>query len=194
MKTFKEYLLEYKITKDTHTPPRIHEGDIEHEDFNKTELGKVGKYTVTHYKHKKKGNHYTFVKDEHGGTVGSIEHEKPTKSARLPITYIARDKHDSEGNPIEHKGLMVDVLHHLIQHGHTLESDTSNTEHGAHKMLQNLAKKPGVKTHIEDDGKIIPHEGDITSPENQKKYAIKPEGKYLKTGIQHHRLVFSKND
>jgi len=193
MKTFKAFLLEYELTdphkKGEATPSNTHEDDIDHDEFHKKELGKIGDYSVVHYKHKTRGSHFTFLRDSNGATIGAVEHKKPTKSGRLAISNITKLNHDSNGYPVK-KHVMTDVLHHLIKHGHTLESDNTNTEHGAHPMLMRLSS--GVKTHIEDGkGNVIPHEGDVTSPENQKKYTIRStDPSFLDNNKHKHVLVF----
>ena len=190
MKSFKEYILEYELTSDV-TPSHVNEDDIYHEDFKKHELGDVDNHRVVHYHSKSGGSHFTFV-TKNGETKGNIEH-KPTKSAkrgRLAISNITKNK----GAGFD----MGNVLHHLINHGHPLESDNSNTEGGAHKMLQKFSRRPEINTHIEDGkGKVIPHSGDITSPENEKKYAIKhTDSNFLAKGDTTHKniLVFNKHD
>lgn len=179
------FLLEYEITKDV-IPSHKNEDDIDHDDHKKVELGNVDGHRVVHYKSRSRGSHYTFVTDHNGETVGHIEH-KPTpssKSGRLAISNITKTKGSKFG--------MGNVLHHLINKGHTLESDNTNTEDGAHKMLQSFAKRPEIKSHIEDGhGGVIPHEGDITSPENQKKYAGKFKDKHF-WDVNRHILVFGK--
>lgn len=183
--------MEYELTSDV-IPSHINEDDIDHDDHHKKELGSVDNHRVVHYKSKSRGSHFTFVTNHEGETVGHIEH-KPTPSSkgnRLAISNITK-----------HKGAgfdMGNVLHHLVKHGHSLESDNTNTEGGAHKMLQKFAKRPEIKTHIENGkGKTIPHTGDITSPENQKKYAVKStDNNFLAPGDTTHKniLVFNKND
>ena len=190
---FKDYLsaiLEYELSKDSVIPSSTKEGDIDHDEHKKTELGDVDGHRIVHYKSKTGGSHYTFITDHKGNTVGHIEH-KPTKTAkrgRLAISNITKTK-GSEYS-------MGNVLHHLIKHGHTLESDNTNTEHGAHQMFMKFAKRTDINSHIEDGkGKIISHEGDITSPENQKKYAVKHTDKnFLAQNDTTHKhiLVFGK--
>jgi hypothetical protein len=182
---FKKFIVEYEITNGI-IPSSKKEDNIDHDEFKKHELGVVDGHRVVHYKSKSKGSHYTFVTDSHGSTVGHIEH-KPTKTAkhgRLAISNITKDKdsHYSMGN----------VLHHLIKHGHSLESDDTNTESGAHRMLQNFSKRPDITTHIEDGhGEVVPHTGDITSHENQKKYSGKFEEPHF-WNVNRHKLVFGK--
>lgn len=188
MKSFKEYLAEYEISKDNVVPSHTNEEDIEHDEHKKHELGTVDGHRVVHYKSKTRGSHYTFVTNDNGETVGHIEH-KPTdtaKKGRIALSNVTKTK----GSQFS----MGNVLHHLVHHGHSLESDITNTEHGAHRMLMNFAKRPDIKTHIEDDeGKTIPHEGDITSPENQKKYAVRHTDKnFLNDTTHKHKLVFDK--
>jgi len=85
------------------------------------------------------------------------------------------------------------VLHHLVKSGHTLESDNQNTE-AATNMLHRLASEKDVKTHIEDGkGKVIPHEGDISSEVNRKKYITHFDDPSFLNDTKHkHVLVFSK--
>ena len=180
MISFSNFLIEYELTNGV-VPSHTNEDDIEHSSFHKKELGNIDDHRVVHYKAKDKNNsHFTFVTDKNKNTVGSIEH-KPTRQNRLAISNITKHKGASFG--------MGNVLHHLMKHGHTLESDNTNTENGAHKMLMGLAKRPEVKTHIENgDGKVIPHKGDITSTENQKKYAIRSsDPKFLEHGHDEHK-------
>lgn len=181
-------LVEYELTKNV-VPSSVNEDDIEHDDHKKTELGEVDDHRVVHYKSKELGgSHYTFVTNKNGETVGHIEH-KPTKSTkgnRLAISNITKTK----GAKFDMGG----VLRHLIKHGHSLESDNTNTEAGAHGMLMRMAAHPDVHTHIEDGkGNAIPHEGDITSTENQKKYAVKrTDSNFLNDDVHKHVLVFGK--
>ena len=190
IKPFVEFLFEYELSKDNVIPSSVREDDIDHDQHKKMEMGDVDGHRVVHYKSKERGgSHYTFVTHQ-GETVGHIEH-KPTKTAthgRLAISNITKTKgsHYSMGN----------VLHHMVKLGHPLETDNTNTEHGAHHMFMKFAKRPDINTKIEDGkGKTIPHEGDITSPENQKKYTVKHTDKnFLAPGDHTHKhiLVFSK--
>lgn len=188
MKTFKEFLLEYERT-DNVVPSHVNEEDLDHDHWRKNELGKVHGYRVVHYESRMKNKmHHTFVSNEHGDTIGHIGHKKPTVAGRLAISDVTKRGETP-------KGLMSDVLHHLVKHGHTLESDNSNTE-SATKMLHHLTSHPDVKTHIENGkGEKIHHEGDIASKENQDKYAIHSDHKdFLEPGNMTHKhvLVFSK--
>jgi hypothetical protein len=189
IKSFKEFILEYELTHDV-IPSHVHESDIDPDEHKKHELGNVDGHRVVHYKGKSGRSSYTFVTDKHGETVGSIEH-KPTKTAkngRLAISNITKTK----GSQFA----MGNVLHHLVSKGHSLESDNTNTEQGAHRMLMNFAKRPDINTHIENGhGETVPHHGDITSPENQKRYAVKStDPHFLAPGDTTHKhiLVFSK--
>ncbi len=187
MKTFKEYLKEYERTTNV-VPAHIAEDDIDQNKYDKTELGSVHGHRVTHYHNKKNGMHHTFVVNDNNETVGHIGHKKPTVSGRLAISDVTKKKEAP-------KGLMTDVLQKLTAHGHTLESDSSNTE-SATKMLHNLSDHPNVKTHIENGkGEKIHHTGSIKTPENQEKYSIKSDNKnFLAPGNTNHEhiLVFSK--
>ncbi len=80
----------------------------------------------------------------------------------------------------------------LINKGYVLESDVSNTETGARKMLMRLAKR--TNTHIEDgEGNVIPHNGDITSPENVALYTTNKKDKnFLNDDKHNYILVFGK--
>ena len=193
MKTFRQFLIEYELSGGKVAPSHVHEDDINHADFHKKELGEIGDYSVVHYEHKTRGSHFTFLRDLNGATIGAAEHKKPTKSGRLAISNITKLKLDSNGQPVK-KHVMTEVLHHLINKGHTLESDNTNTEHGAHQMLMRMASTSGIKTHIEDgEGSIIPHEGDITSPENQKKYTTRStDPDFLDHNKHKHVLVFKR--
>lgn len=186
MKRFKEYLVEYELS-DGVVPSHVHEKDIDKTAFEKHELGSVDGHRVTHYKSNDRNeSHHTFVTDASGKSVGHIEHAPVKKKNRLAISNITK----TEGS----KFSMGNVLHHLIKHGHELVSDKTNTEHGAHRMLMNFARRPEIHTHIEDGkGKIVAHEGDITSSENQKKYTVKHTDKHFLDDDTHKRtLVFKQ--
>lgn len=187
MMRFKHYLLEYELTKDI-APSHVAETDVDGSNHEVKELGHVDGHRVVHYKAKGKGMSHTFVTNDKGETVGHIGHKKTpsTKGARLAISDVTKTPGSKFG--------MGNVLHHLIGHGHELESDNTNTEAGAHKMLMFLAQRHDVHSHIEDGyGEKIHHEGDITSPENQKKYTTRSTDKDFMDDNNHKRiLVFRK--
>ena len=189
--SFKQYITlnEYELTTDA-IPSHTNEDDIEHDEFKKHDYGTVDNHQITHYKAKNRGDsHFTFVKNKNTGeTVGHIEH-KPTRGGRLALSNVTKVKSEDGSN-----FSMRNVVKHLINKGHTVESDKSNTTNGAHKMLMGLAKDNDIKTHIEDGkGKVIPHEGDITSHENQAKYTVKDSDKdFLENNKHKHILVMSK--
>jgi hypothetical protein len=192
LKTFKQFLAEYELTDDV-IPSHVKEEDIEHNDYNKHELGDVDGHRVVHYESKnKKGSHHTFVTNKAGESVGHIEHKKtPTaknEAGRLAISNVTKTK----GAPFD----MGNVLHHLVKHGHSLESDNTNTEHGAHKMLMKFAARKDINTHIVhgNTGEVVPHKGDITSPENQKKYTVKStDANFLAPSDETHKHILVMN-
>lgn len=177
---------EYEITP-AHVAPRpVNEDDIKHDEFIKKELGDVDGYRVVHYNHIKTViTGFTFITDKNtGATAGHIEHKMPSQHSRLAISLIRKNPAASFH--------MDNVLMLLINRGYTLESDTSNTETGAHKMLMRLAKR--TPTHIEDgEGNVIPHNGDITSPENVALYTTQKKDKnFLNDNKHNYILVFGK--
>lgn len=184
MKSFKEFLIEYEISASHVAPSHVNEKDIETDKYHKHELGDVEGHTVSHYHNKKNGSHYTFVKNKAGETVGHIEHKKPTVPGRLAISNVTRrgDNHV--------RGLMAKTLHHLTKHGYTLESDNTNTEGGADKMLMSLAQHHKIHSHIEDGkGNKVPHVGDITSDENRHRYTIKSSDKDFLENNKHKKVL-----
>lgn len=183
---FKEYLVEYELTNDV-IPSHVKESDIDHSQYKKKDMGTVDGHKITHYSSAK--SHHTFVTDSKGETVGHIEHKKTktAKKGRLAISNVTKTSGSKFG--------MGNVLHHLIHSGHELESDNTNTESGAHKMLMGLAKRSDVKTHIENGntGETVHHEGDVTSPENQHKYTVRStDPDFLDNDKHKHILVFGK--
>lgn len=177
MLTFRAWLVEYHKTPEGLVPS--------HETLDKPDeknsYGEVDGHKVYHT-----GRH-TYVVNHEGKTVGHIGHKKVKgqPEGRLAISNITK----KEGSSIS----MGKVLHHLIHKGHTLESDEMNTP-SAHGMLMKLARHPDIHTHIEDrDREVVPHHGDITSPENQKKYSAEYEEPHF-WDVQKHRLVFSKKN
>lgn len=189
MKTFREFIVEYERTSAiTKESPISHFNvdDIDHDEFHTPKkLGVKDGHTILHYKHKEGGSHFTFAVDGDGATSAHIEHKTPTVKGRLAISNIT--------NVGGSRGLGGKMVHSLIHTGHTIESDNTNSE-GAHKMLMGLAKHPDVKTHIEDGkGKVIPHKGDVTSLENQKKYVVtSKDPNFLEDKIHKHVLVMRR--
>lgn len=177
---------EYELTPAHVAPRAVNEDDIDHDEFVKKELGDVDGHRVVHYNHIKTViTGFTFVTDKKtGATVGHIEHKMPSQHSRLAISLIRKNPAASFH--------MDNVLMLLISKGYVLESDTSNTENGAHKMLMRLAKR--TPTHIEDgEGNVIPHNGDITSPENVALYTTRKTDKtFLDDNKHNHILVFGK--
>jgi hypothetical protein len=175
MKNWREYLIEYHKTPAGLVPS--------HETLDspneKHSYGEVDGHKVYHTRK------HTYVTDKDGNTVGHIGHKKQkgAPAGRLAVSNITK----KEGASIS----MGKVLHHLIHKGHSLESDEMNTP-SAHGMLMKLAKHPDITTHIEDrQRKVVPHHGDITSAENQKKYSAQYEEPHF-WDVQKHKLVFNK--
>lgn len=167
MKTFKQFIIEYEMVpkEKKFSPSHTNREDIDEREFHKIPMGTVDGHRVTHFKHKKGGSHFTFAEDHEGNTVVSIEHKKPTVKGRLAISNMTK-----VGGPKKFGGK---VLHHLIKHGHEIESDNTNSER-AHSMWMELGNHPDIHTRIEDgNGNNIHHEGSISSEENQKKFAVK---------------------
>ena len=184
----KEFIMEYELTTGV-VPSRALEDDILIENYKKIELGDVDGYRVVLYTKWATANitGFTFITDKAtGATVGHIEHKMPSLHNRLALSSIRKLP-----TATYH---MDNVCQRLLDSGHTLESDTTNTENGAHQMLMRLAKHPNVKTHIEDgEGSIIPHNGDITSLENQKIYTTsKHDSDFLNNDKHKYILVFRK--
>ena len=180
----KDFIAEYELTTGV-MPSRVVEDDINPADFRKRELGKVDGYRVVLYLNKHGGDNYTFITNP-DETVGHITHKRPSVPGRLALSNIRKIPTASYH--------MDNVCHLLLNSGYTLESDNTNTESGAHKMLQRLAHS-SVSSHIEDgSGNIISINTTITSPDAVDQYTIKSSDPEFLDNKKHKYILVFKNE
>lgn len=176
---FRDFIFEYELT-DGVIPSHVSVSDVKTRKDRIKDLGTVDGHRIEHHQGK-----HTFIIDHKGETVGHIGHKKTNTARMNRVALSAVTK--KEGSSFS----MGNVLHHMIKHhGFILESDNTNTEKGAHRMLMNLAKRQDIHTHIENGyGEKVHHTGDITSPENQKLYTTKHTDSDFMEDNKHKRIL-----